>query len=70
MRVYSILYFTNNYKKFTDFRDLDCKQAITFAYNSGTQVLILDSFYSNSGSPLPLFTSLRDLANYLDAYKG
>lgn len=69
MRVYSILYFTNNYKKYTDFRDSDCKQAITFAYNSGTQVLILDSFDSNSGSPLPFFTSLRDLANYLDAYR-
>lgn len=66
MRTFSILYYTNNYEKYQDFCSL-CERSIRVAFNSGTQARILSSFREDS-KPIPLFTCLRDLSNFLEDY--
>ena len=66
MRTFSILYYTNDYKKYQDFCSL-CERSIRVAFNSGTQTRILSSFRKDS-KPIPLFTCLRDLSNFLEDY--
>lgn len=69
MRVFSILYYTNNYEKFKTFRR-DCIGPLSSAYNAGTQAKILDSFVVENEQIKPKFTCLRELTDFLEDYNG
>lgn len=69
MRVFSILYYTNDYGKYDSFRNY-CIKLLSDAFNAGTQVRILDSFVKIEKNFHPKFTCLRDLTNYLEEYEG
>lgn len=62
MNVYKILYYTNNLIKYEDFGSV-CKDGLSNAFNTGAQVVLLNSFYANNQ---PIFSSLRELRAYLD----
>ena len=44
MRLYSILFFTNNYTIYKSFL-VNCNNALKTAYNKQTLIKVLDSFY-------------------------
>lgn len=67
MRLYSILYYTKDYAKFNAFRT-SCDGPLSNAYNAGTQATILESFKQIAGEQNPIFTCLRELTEYLEAY--
>ena len=72
MRLYSIIYFTNDFDSYCIFRK-ECECSIKEAYNKGTLVTLLDSFYVNEKdkySYTPLFNSSRDLMLFLEDYSS
>ena len=68
MRVFTILYYTNNYKKYSSFCK-DCAEPLSVAFNAGTQARILESFIHNGGKKQARFTRLRELSDFLAEYK-
>lgn len=67
MRIYSIIYYTDNQNKFFAFKETQ-KQKLITASNRGTVVDLLDSFVVEGTTATPLFCSTRDLSIHLENY--
>lgn len=64
MRVFSVLYFTDNQQKYERFKD-DCQDGLETAANKATEVILLESFKND----VPLFPSISALSKYLEKYE-
>ena len=67
MKAFSILYYTDDSQKFSDFREKKCGPYLPTTYRFGTRVVIHDSFKEDS---TPIFSELQDLAGFLNDYDG
>ena len=65
MRVFSVLYYTDNQQKYKRFKD-DCRDGLDTAANKATEVILLESFKDN----VPLFPSISALSKYLEKYEN
>ena len=65
MRLYSVLYYTSNLKKYQPFVSSTKRSLVSAAYR-GTQVQLLDSFRDSR----QLFSCISDLGQYLEQYSA